>query len=180
MCVCACGLCRFLCRGIIKTRWYIWVQQCGTLAMALYFGLLRFFNEFLHWTRLNATKDHCHVDIIDKYLNASFFQLAWSFILLTRGPWTAMPALIEVKETDKINWHFYVHQKVIQNWGNFMGIRSLCVNDFNWKARKLPTFRQFLRGCEGSYQTKCHLKTSTEVRRLILYSQLGSRLSSGS
>ena len=35
-------------------------------------------------------------------------------------PWRAMPALIEVKETDKINWHFYVRQKVNQNWGNFM------------------------------------------------------------
>ena len=32
--------------------------------------------EFLHWTISNATKDHCHVTIIDKYLIASFFQLA--------------------------------------------------------------------------------------------------------
>ena len=47
LCVCACGLSRFLCRGIIKTRWYIWVQQCGTLEIALD-SLLRFFNEFLH------------------------------------------------------------------------------------------------------------------------------------
>ena len=31
-----------------------------------------------------------------------------------------MPALIEVKEKDKINWHFYVCQKVIHNWGKFM------------------------------------------------------------
>ena len=52
-----------------------------------------------------------------------------------------------------------------------MGKRSLCVRDFNWKARKLPTFRQFLRGCEGSYQTKCHLKTSTEVRRCRFFTQ---------
>ena len=31
-----------------------------------------------------------------------------------------MLALIKVKEKDKINWHFYMLQKVIQNWGIFM------------------------------------------------------------
>ena len=78
LCVCACGLSRFLCRGIIKTRWYIWVQQCGTLEIALYFQTASCVSSmnFLHWTISNATKDHCHVAIIDKYLIASFFQLA--------------------------------------------------------------------------------------------------------
>ena len=45
--------------------------------------------------------------------------------------WTAIPALTEVKETDKITRHFNVRQKVIQNWGNFKGKRLLCVRDFN-------------------------------------------------
>ena len=39
------------------------------------------------------------------------------------------------------------------------------------KARKLPTLRHFQRECEGSYQTKFHLKTSTEVRRYWLATQ---------
>ena len=43
----------------------------------------------------------------------------------TRGPWIAIPALIEVKETDKIKWHFYVRQKVIQIGGNFIGKRCV-------------------------------------------------------
>ena len=49
---------------------------------------------------------------------------------ITRGPLTAMPALIEVKETDKFI-DIFMRQKVIRNGGNFMGKRSLCVRDFN-------------------------------------------------
>ena len=48
-------------------------------------------------------------------------QYVIEIIGITRGPWTAMPALIKVKETDKIDWHFYMGLKVFQNWSNFMG-----------------------------------------------------------
>ena len=89
------------------------------------------------WRHVAITLTHSSVSspLQRKYTFVAILPRKKERIYITRGLWTAMPALIEVKETDKI-WHFYVRQKVIQNWGNFMGKRSLCVRDFNWKARK--------------------------------------------
>ena len=38
-----------------------------------------------------------------------------------------MPALIEEKETDKINWHFYMHQKKLFKTGVILWENARCV-----------------------------------------------------
>ena len=47
-------------------------------------------------------------------------------MLTTRGPWTAMPALIKVIETKQINKYFYM-PKIFKNWCNFIGKRTVCM-----------------------------------------------------
>ena len=47
-------------------------------------------------------------------------------IVNTRGPWTASPALIKVKETGKVNKQLYICKNVI-NWCNFSQKCPVCV-----------------------------------------------------
>ena len=53
-----------------------------------------------------------------------------------------MPALIKVKETGRINKHFYM-QKNIQTWCNFMGKCSVCVPTLTFLAQKALFSIQF-------------------------------------
>ena len=52
----------------------------------------------------------------------------------TRGLWTALPALIKVKETGQINQYFYVEK--ILNWRNFAGKSKMCVHSYSFLAQK--------------------------------------------
>ena len=53
---------------------------------------------------------------------------------VTRGLWTAMPALIKVKETGQINQHFYV-EKILKRC-TFAGKSKMCVHSYSFLAQK--------------------------------------------
>ena len=52
-----------------------------------------------------------------------------------RSSWNATPALIKVKETGRINKHFYM-QKNIQDWCNFRGNRTVRAQSLTFLAPK--------------------------------------------
>ena len=54
---------------------------------------------------------------------------------MTRGPWTATPALIKVIETVRINTYFYM-QKIFKKLLNFMGKCTVCVQSLTFFVPK--------------------------------------------
>ena len=54
-----------------------------------------------------------------------------------------MPALIEEKETDKINWHFYMHQKKLFKTGVILWENARCVLEISTeKPEKTANFQK--------------------------------------